>query len=462
MNSMRKLLCVLTAVVIAAFALPVGATPDQLYTLTIVQGPAGLPQLQAQITNVSLSSASINAVDIYVDLNWKLTNVSDIKENGVPVAGVPDTSTRGHIKVSNLFPVKVGVTLTFNFYPDASDSFSCGDGSWYALISNGTGAGNGSMFSPVGTYPASGPPISCDAIACGQNVTLAAGVANIVRDSYNQDGTVAIPATAGSCDAVNIYVSNTANNIATPPLPTYLVRFRWDFSAPNQTFGSAAFGYKFTTQGTNPDVLAGWLNQDGSPATGPSADMSNVAFVIAPCCSGSTLGACNSGTVLPTPYVWLSASVTDAPVAGTISTITVNTSTPPPIGTFLPVPKKPPFNIVTDREIMQVIKTTGSGTWTVVRGYRGSTPATHIVPNSTTKLVMSDPLAGLTAPVTCYDRNRNVLPALSCPYNAAAVANASVGGTQAQMCIAEPKTQNGDGTWNIQGVDIGDGGWSSP
>jgi hypothetical protein len=67
---------------------------------------------------------------------------------------------------------------------------------------------------------------------------------------------------------------------------------------------------------------------------------------------------------------------------------------------------------------------------------------------------MSNGLPPLTLPVSCVDYNNNALPATSCPYNS--------GKQEAQMCLTAPTVSNGDGTYTVQGMDAGDGGWSSP
>ena len=121
-------------------------------------------------------------------------------------------------------------------------------------------------------------------------------------------------------------------------------------------------------------------------------------------------------------------------------------------------PKKPPFAIVIDTEGMQVTKMAGS-TWTVVRGYLGTTPAAHTVANSTTKLVMSNPLATpLTVPVACL--NYDGTAAASCPYNTGKQTGTQI---QPQMCLTGLPTDNSPNPgFTVHGIDIGDGGWSSP
>jgi hypothetical protein len=461
MNALRKLLCFLTASVLAGFSLQAAAASDRLFTLELCLGtyttasdpqcvlspPASTPTktLSAKIKNVSLSNVSFNSIDLSVDLAWTFQNISNIRENGVTPPGMPtvDTSTPGHVKISNVPSVGQGVSLTFTFDPSSA---SCGDGTFFVSVWTGTGSGNGLPFNPVGTYPV-GQPVPCNDIACGETISTASGVIAITRDPYNKDGTY--NTTPGSsCAPVNFYASNTSGNSA--GLPPYLVHFRWDQSAPTQLYSSAVLDYKLITQSSN--VLVGWLNQDGSQV-GPGADITQVAFIAAPNCSSS---------IWATPYAWLSADVPLAS-AGSIGTVQVNTSTPPPVtGTsFLPFPKKPPYDIQIEKERMHITKDTGNGTLTVVRGYLGTPTAAHSAGTGAnlgkTTLVMSNGLPPLTIPVTCLNHNGSL--AASCPYNTGKQTGDLI---QAQMCLTAPTVSNGDGTFTVQGRDVGDGGWSSP
>jgi hypothetical protein len=435
MNTIRNLICILTAVVLAAFSLPgmaANQSQNKTYTLTMSVLSQGLgladSQVQAVFQNTSpkQSSSTFSSVDLFIDLSWTIdsTMAVSVTENDVPTGNV-DLGTAGHIKIQNLNPVKPGELLVITFYVTAS---SCGDGTWNASVWSGSQLGSGNFFTLVPSNSVLLSPVACADLACDATQPpefFTAGNVTGYRWSYNKDGSAGT-----SCSAVNSYISNLNPT-------TNVIHFRWDNSAPGDTFGSAVFYYNITYPST-PTPKVGWLNQDGTPAVGPGADPSQVVFIDAQPCNTQVAQVLDPTTsfdpILPQPYGDLQVAVSTTATTIKVDTSTATVSTPPL-----------PFDIVIGPqgavERMTVTAMSSNG-WSVTRGVGGTTVSKH--PKNA--FVMSTPLKTFVATPTCYDANNGMI---ACPakYNPP---------YQVQMCL--PVSGNTDNS--VWYFDIGDA-WST-
>jgi hypothetical protein len=435
MNGMRKVLCFLMAMILAAFALPSIAAQSQnkTYTLTmtvLTQGVGDAPsKVKAVLTNTSpkQSSSTFSSADVFVDLGW--TIVTDdptnfpitVVQSGTSATPSLDTTTQGHIKLSGLHPVKPQETVTITFYVTVS---SCGDATWDAAVWSGSQVGTGNFFiRPVPDTSVPLSPVACTDLACASEPeSFTVGNLDGFRWSSNKDGST----TGAACGPVKSYVSNlNSNNV---------IHFRWDNAAQGDTFGSAVFYYRIDYVSPPSPARVGWLNQDGSPAIGPGADPSLVAFIDAPACASQVSSATDIPTILPQPYGVLQTAINST----SSTTIKVDTTG------GIPTPLSLPFSIVIGPpgavESMDVTAMASSG-WTVTRGTRGTTAVKH--PKGA--FAMSNLLPPLSALTPCYDAGGNTL--LSCPakYNSP---------YQAQMCLPVSPANTSPAIWY---VDIGDG-----
>ena len=447
MNGIHRLLGIVVALVFATFALPGHAAPqsqNKTYSLDVTvltQGNSlASSKLLAVIKNTSPSSSSstINSVDIFVDLGWQIDKtmapivVESVDRSTTYTA---DLSQDGHIKVSNLYPLKPFGTsnnqLEITFWITSASS---GDGSWEGNIWSGSQLGSGNFFTRnAGSNIATVASASADCNDIQPPTVGDPGQVIAFRDNWNKDGT----STGTTCGAVNYYASNTLNNYV--GLPDSIVHFRWDQSDPtkNETFSSAAFMYWVFYPGTTaPNTQVGWLYQDGTPAVGaganPNAVSTNpVVFIPTPPCDVTgTAGAPR----LPTPYGSL-----NSPLNSSSNIVKIDTST----GVLSPpaqIPQPNGFPIYIEHERMQVRAYLSNG-WQVDRGQMGTAKVSH--PKNA--LIMSTPLPAIPVGVTTYlaDGITVVQPSHYQP------------GAQAQMCLATTGVISGV-PYN-QFIDIGDG-----
>jgi len=367
---------------------------------------SGSSQVQAVVKNTSPSSSNstFSSVDLFVDLAWVVDSKLPItaSESNDPSTLYPvDISQAGHIKVSNLAPIKPfqrkgGTSLVITFWVTSA---SCGDSTWNANVWSGSQIGSGNIFTQNGGQNMA--PVACQNLACGGNepIIVDPTQVTVVRDAFNKDGT----SSGTSCNAVDSYASNTNNNFV--GLPPDIVHFRWDQS--DTTFATAAFEY-YVFYNTAPTTTSvGWLYLNGksaiNPGVDPNADSSNpVVFIDAPNCLSPNL---------PTPYGSL-----NSPLSANSTTVKIDTST----GTLTPPQSIPSdgFPIYIGTERMQVIAYTQNG-WTVQ-------PRTNGVSHPKNALVMSTPLPILQAPINSYLADgTTAVPAATSPYQP---------GMQAQVC----------------------------
>jgi len=215
MNTLRKLLCVLTAVVLAAFALPSSAA-DKLFSVSIsVTGPDGkdtsgviVPGKTSMVlvdfanrTPLGTTNSVINQVQVTFPLPGDLgllynnmTALSKTVNNGscpaapAPSPNDPAPSHNTSINLNNITGVKIGGHYCLYLEVQSGDS-TCTTTTWQTYA--GTGGGNGTPFLDYTTRDPSGVSIGltadgCDGtLDCGQN----AGAVTRGANWGNQTGT---------------------------------------------------------------------------------------------------------------------------------------------------------------------------------------------------------------------------------------------------------------------------------
>lgn len=404
MNSLRKWLCLSTAVVLATFALPsIGDTPNKHFNLSVVPGTVTIFQQDTTVIaslfndNPSGSSAVIGSFTLSVN------NVSGIQITSGdrdPVYGgtvSPASSDGKSISVTGI-TLKAGETYQLTVHVKG-----CGDGNqWSALVWAGQLL-NGGTYDDDASPAGKTTHISCGVLACGSALDGTA-VSNIISEGFrgtlNQDGTCSF-----NTGGVNYFVTDLVDTKG------YL-HVRLDSSQP-----AAALYYVVKLDqplvDSDPPYFA-WntVTPDGNPI-----------FV-----KGQH---CDQGANAQLP----------APIATVISDnggkqIKVNVTAPlPPVPFAIVIGVKP-----TNEEYMTVTKVS-TQTFTVVRGL---TAYIH----SPGDKVMSSPMPALPSPLAaCFDGAG--IPA-TCPY---------APGAPAQMCYVYPPP--GGDLNHLYLFDIGDG-WSSP
>jgi hypothetical protein len=445
-NNICKVLCVLTALVLATFALPASANgfpKPYKVQISVPPGQTTAPfTIQAKITNESL--LPIQSLNLFVS-GVTIVGVSNAVDTfqffphfSLPLPGFAKLAFTGSSISITRDPMFWGETLTLTIAVN-----SCGDAQWSPVAWTGSQL-NGQTFnidanSILASSIGCGPPLAAGAeftVPDSVNPSCVTGM----RGYYDKDGSVPV-------SPLPIFVTNT--------VPTNgQLHFRWtDFQAGGDPL--ATFEYDVCAPGPLPEVpntQVAWLNTDGSPASTAGTP----AYI--------TAQDCLLPDLLPAPYGTLAANL-----GLTDTTVAVNTATPPPQATpgtppgsisyppgsspTSPAAPGTPFDIVlgTERITVQLVcldndndatdgndcTETGEGEgkalMVVHRGVGGTAAATH----SSGALVMSTPLPLLPANV----------PA---PY---------VAGNQALMCVADQFTEGSGHATTF--IDIGGDGWGS-
>ena len=395
MNAIRKLLMLVMAVALAAFALPgIAVTPNKHYVLTMVPGVADPTQNDTPVTatifndNPSGSNSQIGSFTVSIANN--VSGIVIIGADPDPVLGGAVTSTPNSASVTGITPLKPGQSYTLTLHVQG-----CGDGNtWSATVWSGSNL-SGGVYTDSGTGNET-TNVSCGVVGCsdplgGLAVSSILGGGSI-RGPFNQDGV------CSSTDTVNYFVTDRLTT------PNGFLHVRWDNTAPD-----AVFFYVVNQALGNPPKFAWKTDLQGNPI-----------YVAGQACFGG------ANALTPKPFGTL---ISDN--GGKI--LKVDTST----GLY-PVPTAVPFPIIIGpkplEEYLMVTKVNGQ-TWTVMRG-----TSPHVHP--TNAPVMSTPKVLLPNPVACFDSAGNQLASNACPY---------VPATPAQMCYVPIDTQN---TYIF---DIGDG-----
>jgi len=351
-NNFRRMLCVLTATSLAAFALPsMAAGPQKTYSIKlaaqanyvggVVQAP--VPMTVTVKNESPPSSANSNAGSFQVTLAGLAIDHS--QPISCPQA---QCSANGNtISVTNISPpIQAQVEFVVSF-----SATSCGDGS-ATNVAVFTGSQlNGAAFKISPSASVLTANVSCGDLACATSFTVPDSTGSIVSGTrgLDKDGVCFV-------DSLPYYVTNT--------LP--VVHVRWPVGADVNADSAAAFKYAVTAT-TSGNPLVAWLTDNqGNPVF--------ISALTLPCAGD-----------LPASYTTLASdvSVSDKKIQVT--------STPAGLPAAFP--------IVIGTERMQVTKA-NTNQWTVTRHTGGTSATAHF----TTDDVMSTPLGlvpvGSPAPYT--------------------------------------------------------------
>jgi hypothetical protein len=357
MKSLRTVANLLTAFALLSLAHSAQAGPTKLYSLKTCVGvfdsagvcqiaqaqqpgaPTTVTPIVARIFNESppTSNSQISSFDVSVNVSWRVTSATVSGNSGKIIV---DLTQPGHVKVSNLAPIKpqafVDVTIVV-------DSQSCGDGTWDAITYTGSGF-TGATFSKASTYTPPTTTVACLKLGCGDpafDVKPQGSLTTIhlQRGQFDTNGT-----TDSACSDLFVYVTPTAI------VGTTTVQTNWDKNMPDSN--SAVFQYtvnfKATTgSNTPPAIKVAWISVGGVPDEQPAL----------------MCGPNLAQTQLPEPYAAL--------VADNGSKIDV-----------LPLPSvtlpSAPFSIIIGEERMLVTKVqTNTNSWFVTRQMGGTQLAAH-------------------------------------------------------------------------------------
>jgi hypothetical protein len=427
MISIRKLFCVWTAVLLAAFALPsMGAGTQKLYNFATISNTPLTVVLQ--LDNVSPDG---NAQASSFRASVKNATIIGVDQ---PASGVA-TFTATSVSVSSMYPLKPdgGIFEVIVHLASCGDFIEWQTEGMFNGVVNGVWTGSnwtGQKFSPVSLSLFSN--VSCATVDCGDSFTAAnsdlTSSINGKRGKDKDGATVYL-----GCEPVQVYVSNDLT--ATHPQ----VHVRWPLGSGPGNDPMAALTYTlYFSSSSPPPVKVAWLNTAGG-----SAETGTPAYVAAQTCNPFP-------TVFPPPDGTpdILATLTETLLA-TDTKATVN-----PGG--IPFPATPfAATIGTERVLVQGVS--GNNTkLTLARGQGGTTAQAYIVGSTAIWYFVSNPLPLLPASITCYDGTGAQLPQSSCHYTPF---------FQAQMCIADqgpyPPTGTPTGSF-IRMMDIADGwvgGW---
>lgn len=387
MNRIRKFCCL--AIVFATglwSTASIGGGPQKLYSVATCVGTFAFPAdgssgdptkcndaqvqhlqqqtiptpIQVRIFNLSPpnTNSSINAVDLFVDVNWRAVQDSDLTVLDNPGKWTIDVSTPGHVKISNLAPVKTGqgVTVKFNV-----DGFSCGIGTWNATPYTGSTVGSGAMFAPIAGFVPPQTMVACTQLTCNGSVTniqpqgsVGTGDAHFISllmRGVNQDGS-----SGANCSNLFTFVTPTV----TPT--TGQIQTQWDKNQPDSSI--AVFSYTINLINAAPtpaqellNMRVAWLTKtDGTPDFQP-------ALLCDP-----------ARPTLPFQY----------------TTVVVDNGSKITVASTSSLPTTPTFPIVIEQERLLVTKVnTNTNVLTVTRGVGGT--AGSVITHSAGKAVMSTP-----------------------------------------------------------------------
>jgi hypothetical protein len=344
MNSMRKFLCVLTAVMLGAFALPSFGAPQfaKQYYLTMASDPLTPTTVVAQLSNVTISSGNSNISSFQLSItsgNAKITGYGPLSK------GTATITNNGHtIFFSGITPIKPG-TAASNFSITLGD---CGDFITWSVDGVWTGSMGDTFafFQPVGfPNPNMTPSVSCGVLACSETEAVPSSVysATVTRGTYDKDG---VTTDNPVCGDVPLTVTDFGAGVK---------HFQWPLSGPN---GDDAAAFLYTVSFGSALTHVSWLPANATQLT--------AVYITGPAClPRPTL--LSSPAVLPAPY-----GVLAAPDTTGASTILVDTT-----GAVVAHPGvNVPFDVIIGTDRLTVSYGHGpanSETWKVVARDVGNT-----------------------------------------------------------------------------------------
>ena len=258
MNSMRKLLLVLTAVMMATFALPsIGDDLTKHFSLTMVVGAPDNTQTDTIVMATVMNDNPSGSSAQFGSLRLLVSNASGITiTGGEPdpnFGGTPTLDSPTSITFTGISPVKAG-----QFYTAKLHVKGCGDGNiWSATVWAGSNRNGGNYVDDTPDPQTKITNVSCGLVGCAI-ADNSFGVGSILTQGQrarNQDNS--------ACSLVNYFFTDL-----TADTSKNYVQFRSDTSQPGAAFfyvvnkpATANAQFAWTTTGGNPNfVTAGPCN----------------------------------------------------------------------------------------------------------------------------------------------------------------------------------------------------------
>jgi hypothetical protein len=404
-HNVLRLLLALALALVAQSSLGQATVKLYSFDVTVDSVDANGTKLVAIVTNTTppteLGNAQFSSVDMGVDLKWVVNANAPVSivQSGGKSAGIPDFSVPGHLRVSNLYPVKPQEFVTISFYVTAA---SCGEGTWSVIARTGSNF-SGDVFTPATSDPDVTP---MTLVACGAGLPCDSSIYSVnydntipVKRGKNSDG----GDTGTLCSNVKFYLTDTLTT-------NHQLHLRWDLAGDD----NRVFQYALPFKANAPQVA--WLDDLGNLASGSERPPQYIPALS--CYAPTTIPLPTTAEgYLPKSYGTLAAAV----LAGDTKIKVTAAGTLPP----------PPFDFVIENERLRVTKIVlSTGTWTVTRNVFLTGAADHALG----KNAMSTPLPMLDSAT-----------ASSSPVYASSV------GKPAKMCSVQI------GTNNTSFIDSGDG-----
>ncbi len=153
MNGMRKVLCFLMAMILAAFALPASAATKSI-SLSVPAGPLTTAQTTVQVTIGNTGNSNANSFEVDWTTSPQFTVVSGSVGGGPLVYPTPPGlkgPTYSRLIFTNQLPTKTSVTVTLNVTVTSACAPSSID--WWAYAWTGApGPASTSFPLPPGPY----------------------------------------------------------------------------------------------------------------------------------------------------------------------------------------------------------------------------------------------------------------------------------------------------------------------
>jgi hypothetical protein len=206
MNSMRKFFFVLTAVVLAAFALPAIAASEKIFTLNVSPQTlqAGLTvDVNAIYTNTTNGNSNVNSVILIRPVGVTLGNPRP--QNGTVVACPASTIggplPAGSVCIANVSGIRPGVPWTLTVAATVGPAAACTPSAWNGLAFAGNSFGNTTFrLQPTSENPQTSLAAY---VGCDGPLACAGAGANFDKSTNNGAGPDVPGYAAGSRSALN-------------------------------------------------------------------------------------------------------------------------------------------------------------------------------------------------------------------------------------------------------------------
>ncbi|MCC7215633.1 MAG: hypothetical protein IT517_02595 [Burkholderiales bacterium] len=236
-NGMRTTILGILATMLVAFALPVGAAgPAKQFSLAFNPGSLAAgdnPNFMVRIKNESPNgNSTINSIDIVLPDNYAVYAAPQFQP--AYTGNIDWTSTPGHVKITNMYPLGRGESVFLKLPINVSGSASCASSNWNQTVAWTGSSLSGNTFDRIAAsalppgYGATTTPSGALSLAFGTLPTsFVAGTSNSV--------TVSVTAACGT-------PPDTAVTLAASPAAT-------GTGTQTTSGGATTFGVTFTTLG---------------------------------------------------------------------------------------------------------------------------------------------------------------------------------------------------------------------